>query len=230
MASGADLDSVVRLTSRRVWGLVAAVMVVLGGAAVWATTVHIESTVELDGVLLSGPGPDLVRAPAYGQITQVYVQAGDPVARGATVVAMDLAGQQELVTSATGGVVSSLTVAVGQVVAAGAPLVAVDHVGAPLHAVLLANAAAVVPVGSIVRGAGLTGHVVSAGAYPVPPAQVAARYALGALPGPGAVLVRPLLVDLSVPAWLGATGTPVRLGLVLADQRPIDVVLHGGAR
>jgi multidrug efflux pump subunit AcrA (membrane-fusion protein) len=229
MTPTTDLDAVVRMTSRRVWALVLAVLVVLGAAGAWATLVHVESALPLDGVLLSGPGPDLVRAPADARVVQLPVPAGTVVQTGTAVAVLDAGGRRTSLLSPGDGVVSSVVVSVGQAVAGGTPLVVVDHAGAPLHAVLLAGAATVVPVGTPVRGPGLSGHVVAADPYPRTPAQLAARYGLSAIPGAGTGLVRAVLVDLGRPSWTGATGTPVRLGLIVARQRPLDMVLHGGA-
>jgi biotin carboxyl carrier protein len=227
-----DLDAVVRLTSRRTWTMATAMVLVLATAAAWAVLTRVESTVPLYGVLVAGTGPDVVTAPADATVVDMLVHTGQTVAANAPIVVLDVGGgKHAIVRSPSDGVLSGLGVRAGAPVSRGAVIGTVDHVGAPLSALLLANANAVVAPGATVRGAGFHGQVTSVEPYAVPADQVARRYGLTTLPvavAPGA-LVRPVLVDLRVPAWQGATLTPVRLDLVVGQQRPIDLVLRGGA-
>jgi len=226
-----DLDSVVRLTSRRTWALATAMVLVLSTAGAWAVLAKVESTVPLYGVLVAGPGPDVVTAPVDATVLETPVRPGQSVIAGTPLVVLDVgANRRVVVKSPSDGVLSGLGVRTGAPVARGAVVGTVDHVGAPLSALLLANANAVVSPGASVRGAGFHGTVTSVEPYAIPADQVARRYGLSALPValPPGTLVRPVLVDLRVAAWQGATLTPIRLDLVVGHQRPIDVVLHGG--
>jgi Biotin-requiring enzyme len=225
-----DLDAVVRLTSRRTWAMATALLLVLATAAAWVVLARVESTVALYGVLVAGPGPDVVTAPADATVVETPVRPGQSVTTGTPLVVLDVAGVKRVVRSPSDGVLSGLGVRAGAPVTRGTVMGTVDHVGAPLSALLLAGANAMVTPGATVRGRGFAGRVTSVEPYPIPADQVARRYGLATLPVavPPGTLVRPVLVDLRVPAWQGATLTPVRLDLVVGRQRPIDVVLHGG--
>lgn len=231
MPRAGELDDVVRLTTRRSWALLLAVLLALGAGAAWAGLARIESTVSLDGILLAGPGPALVTAPAPATVDSVTAVVGQPVAAGEVLLTLRGDGAPIPVTSPVAGIVTSLTARPGAWVDGGAPLGAIDRVDQPLSALLLLDAGAPpgIPAGTRVRGAGLTGTVTQVEPYPLTSADLAGRYGIGRLPGPAADrLVRPVLVDLGVPAWPGATATPVRLDLIVGERRPVDVLLGGG--
>jgi hypothetical protein len=226
----AELDEVVGLTTRRVWAVLAAVLVLFGALATWGLLARVESTVELDGVLVAGDGPALLTAPAAATVVSVP-QAGSPVRAGAGLIVLDVGGERRTVTSPVDGAVSSVPVRAGGAVEGGAVLATVEPAGARLGAVLLLDAGqpALIPAGSRVRGAGLTGRVTAVEPFPVRVDELAVRLGQRSLPGDGSRLVRPVHVDLGVPARVGATLTPVRLGLVLGRRTPADLLWHGGA-
>lgn len=226
----AELDEVVHLTTRRVWAMLAAVLVLFGALATWGLAARVESTVELDGVLVAGTGPAVVTAPAAATVVSAP-RAGAEVRAGAELAVLDVAGERRAVTSPVTGAVSSVAVRPGGEVSGGDVVATVEPAGARLGAVLLLDAAlpAAVPAGTAVRGAGLSGRVTAVEPYAVPAAEIAARLGQRSLPGDGQRLVRAVHVDLGVPARPGVTLTPVRLDLVLGEKRPADLLWHGGA-
>ncbi|MFG2062153.1 biotin/lipoyl-containing protein [Micromonospora sp. NPDC048871] len=226
-----ELDDVVRLTTRRSWALLTAVLLALGVGGTWAVVARIESTVSVEGILLAGRGPTVVTAPATATVASVEAVTGRPVAAGE--VLLTLRGDDETieVTSPVAGFLSTLTVRPGDSVKGGATLGAVDRAEQRLSALLLLDAGqpAGIPAGTPVRGAGLSGTVTQVEAYPLSTTDLADRYGILRLPGyPDERLVRPVLVDLGVSAWPGATLTPVRLDLIVGTDRPLDVLLGGG--
>ncbi|MDQ7904154.1 HlyD family efflux transporter periplasmic adaptor subunit [Phytohabitans sp. ZYX-F-186] len=226
----AELDEVVHLTTRRVWATLTAVLVLFGALVTWGLLARVESTVELDGMLVAGAGPTLVTAPAAATVVS-SPQVGSAVQAGADLIVLDVAGERRVVTSPVAGAVSSVAVRPGSPVSGGEVLATVEPAGARLGAVLLLDAAnmATVPTGTKVRGAGLSGRVTAVEPYPVRADDLAARFGQRSLPGDGQRLVRAVHVDLGLPARAGATLTPVRLDLVLGERRPADLLWHGGA-
>jgi hypothetical protein len=226
----AELDEVVHLTTRRVWTMLVAVLVLFGALATWGLLARVESTVSLDGVLVAGTGPTLVTAPAAATVVS-SPQAGSAVRAGADLIVLDVDGERRAITSPVAGAVSSVAVRPGSAVSGGDVLATVEPAGARLGALLLLDAGqpAAVPTGTKVRGAGLTGRVTGVEPYPVRADDLAARLGQRSLPGDGQRLVRAVHVDLGVPARAGATLTPVRLDLVLGERRPADLLWHGGA-
>lgn len=226
----AELDEVVTLTTRRVWAVLAAVLVLFGALAAWGLLARVESTVELHGVLVAGEGPSVVTAPAAATVVSVP-PAGSRASAGGELVVLEVDGQRRVVTSPVAGAVSSVAVRAGSQVSGGSVLATVEPSGARLGAILLLDAGtpAVVTVGAPVRGAGLTGRVTAVEPYPVRADELATRLGQPSLGGDGARLVRAVHVDFGVPARAGATLTPVTLDLVLGDRSPADLLRHGGA-
>jgi hypothetical protein len=231
--NAAELDEVVRLTTRRVWAALLAVLIVFGALVAWGLTARVESTLTLDGVLVAGAGPALVTAPADATVVALPRPAGGPVGAGDDLVVLDVKGERQTVRSPVGGAVTALSVAAGEGVEGGRLLATVEPAGARLGAVLFLDAArfAAVSPGAVVRGSGVHGRVTGVDPYPVSIDDVAASLGRRSLPGTGdgQRLVRVVHVDLGVPAWAGATLTPVRLALVLGTERPADLLRHGGA-
>ncbi|MEW2474931.1 hypothetical protein AB0875_14185 [Micromonospora gifhornensis] len=233
MPRAGELDDVVRLTTRRSWALLAAVLLALGAGTTWAVVARIESTVSLDGILLAGAGPALVTAPASATVASVSAVVGRPVAAGEVLLTLHGGDDDDAVTvtSPVAGILTTLTARPGTQVKGGATLGVVDRADQRLSALLLLDAGqpAAIPAGAQVRGAGLTGTVTRVEAYPLSTAELAGRYGIGRLPGhDDDRLVRPVLVDLGVSAWPGATLTPIRLDLIVGAERPVDVLLGGG--
>ncbi|MGN9910003.1 biotin/lipoyl-containing protein [Phytohabitans sp. LJ34] len=225
----AELDEVVHLTTRRVWTMLVAVLVLFGALATWGLLARVESTVALDGVLVAGAGPTLVTAPAAATVVS-SPQAGSAVRAGADLIVLDVDGERRAITSPVAGAVSSVAVRPGNAVSGGDVLATVEPAGARLGALLLLDAGQpAVPAGTKVRGSGLTGRVTGVEPYPVRADDLAARFGQRSLTGDGQRLVRAVHVDLGVPARAGATLTPVRLDLVLGERRPADLLWHGGA-
>ncbi|MEV6693654.1 biotin/lipoyl-containing protein [Micromonospora sp. NPDC051196] len=226
-----ELDDVVRLTTRRSWALLVAVLLALGAGTAWAVVARIESTVSLDGILLAGRGPALVTAPAPATVASVRATVGRPVKAGEVLLTLRGDGKTVAVTSPVTGILTTLTARPGAQVDGGATLGTVDRTDQRLSALLLLDAGrpAGIPAGAQVRGAGLTGTVTQVEAYPLTTTDLAGRYGIARLPGyADDRLVRPVLVDLGVPAWPGATLTPIRLDLIVGTERPVDVLLGGG--
>lgn len=228
----AELDEVVHLTTRRAWATFLAVLAVFGALAAWGLLARVESTLSLDGVLVAGDGPVLVTAPAAATVVTVAGRAGTAVQGGADLIVLDVGGERRVITSPVTGAVSSVTVRPGSTVTGGDLLATVDPAGARLGAILLLDAAgpAAVPAGTKVRGGGLTGQVTGVDPYPLAVGDLAAQLGQRTLPGDGGGqrLVRVVHVDLGVPARAGAALTPVRLDLVLGEQRPAELLWHGG--
>jgi hypothetical protein len=231
MKKVSELDEVVRLTTRRTWAMLLALVVVLGSVIGWGYLARISSTLTLDGILLAGVGPTLVTAPAAGTVRLSLAHSGQEVSTGDKLYVLDTAGGPVTVVSPTRGVLVGGQVSVGAPVVGGARLAVIDDVSGALTAVLPFDARrGALPAGTTARAGRLTGAVTKVEPYPMTADELAARYGLTALPGTsdGRELIRPVLVRLDAAAWPGATYTPIRLVLTVGSERPADLLSRGG--
>lgn len=251
IAATADpIDRVVRLAPKwTIFALIASALLI-AGAVVWAFGGQITQTVSARGVFVDN-GSSVVSATGISRVAKVLVNSGDEVSQGQAVV--ELTEGDPLVASAA-GVVSVIYVAEdsdllpGEAVMRITNLSVADSVYALLPASMVgsevADADVLIEVSSAPSSTYgyLEGRVVSVTDMPLTTEQVAQT--LGLEPelvatamgdAPGLLTVIALEVDSAVPsnyAWtvgegppfLLTQGTPVTAKVILAQQRPVDIL------
>lgn len=85
LSSPEQLDQLMRATHPRAWLVLAALGTLLGAAAVWSVVGTLATTVPAMGILVKSGGLLDVSALGSGQVTVIYVEAGQAVQRGEIV-------------------------------------------------------------------------------------------------------------------------------------------------
>lgn len=244
------IDRVVRLAPKwTIFALIASALLIVG-AVVWAFGGQITQTVSARGVFVDN-GSSVVTATGVATVSKVSVNSGDEVTAGQTVV--EVTAGEPLVASSS-GVVSVIYVAEGSSLVAGEAVMRITNLAVPdsVYALLpasmvgseVADSDVLIEVSSAPSSTYgyLKGRVVSVSDMPQTTEQVAQT--LGLEPelvatamgeAPGLLTVIALEVDSSVPSnyawtvgegppWLLTQGTPVTAKVILAQQRPIDIL------
>lgn len=148
------LDQVVRLASAPAWLVGAALVVIVGAAAVWAGIGTVATTVGAPGVLIHADGVSTLDATTSGQVVRWWVSPDALATKGAPLYSVQGAdGQVHTVVAPWDAYVVSVIVTNGQLVQPGTPIATLEQVtGAsdPLEAVVFVPAAAAptIPLGT----------------------------------------------------------------------------------
>ena len=122
-----DGDSPVRLTSPRDWLVVAVVVAVVIGGAIWVTTAKLARSVKASGLITAQAGAFAVQTAVGGEVTEVLVRPGDRVERGSRLARIVSNGVGTTVRSPVEGRVFSVPARVGEVVTPGSVVVNAEH-------------------------------------------------------------------------------------------------------
>ncbi|MFC9397416.1 HlyD family efflux transporter periplasmic adaptor subunit [Streptomyces sp. NPDC057027] len=217
LQSPEELDVPVRFARPQGRLVLAVTVVVMAAAGFWALTGTVTSKVNAPGLLTHAEGTYLLQSPVAGQVTEVLVEEGRPVAPGAPLLTVRTEQGDRPVRAVAGGRVTTLYARLGSVVTTGADVATVERVtdrDAPLRAVLYlpGDTAAALRVGAPVdlgvqsvprdRYGVLRGRVAAVGRTPQTQAQ------LGAFLG-----------DAGLAARFSRAGDPVAV-LVTLDRSP----------
>jgi hypothetical protein len=178
----------------------------------------------------------VLAAPVAGSVARLLVATGSAVAPGEVVATVaERPGHEIAIRAGATGTVEAVSVTPGQLVQPGSTVITVDHPGAPLNAVLFADAAAGLALSDGERvsvafpGGSRTGFVTDVSLYPVGPADVQRLFGAAAIPGAPGRVVRLVTVRIAdAVAFPGASLTPITATVTIASQRPFDIILHGG--
>ncbi|WNE95208.1 HlyD family efflux transporter periplasmic adaptor subunit [Streptomyces luomodiensis] len=123
-----DLDSPVRLTRPRAWAVLAVVGAIIVGGLVWSFNGELARSVSVPGILTHPLGVSKVESPQSGTVSNVFVDTGDVVTKGARVLSLvDAEGATKTVRAPFSGRAIALLVGNGQYVAAGATFMTVER-------------------------------------------------------------------------------------------------------
>lgn len=252
LQSPEELDLPVRLARPQGLLVLAVTVVVMAASCVWAVTGSVSSTLKASGILTYGQGSYVLQTPVTGQVTGLYVQEGQRVAKSAPLLKIRTQQGNSVVRAIDAGRVTALVARVGSVVTTGTDVATLEKTASakdPLLAMLYvpATGAANIPAGADVdltvpaaqKYGVLRGEVKAVGRAAQTRRQVTDFLGDSELAGQftkGGARV-PVLVKLTTSpssksgyAWSSAGGPPYALtsmtltsGAVhLADQRPID--------
>jgi multidrug efflux pump subunit AcrA (membrane-fusion protein) len=235
LQSPEELDLPVRFARPQGWLVLAVTVVVMAGAAFWAVTGTVSSTLSAAGVLTHGQGSYVLQSPVAGEVTDVLAEAGKTLPAHAPLLKIHTTQGDRVIRTIAAGRVTTLTVTIGAVVTTGADVATmerIDRPGAPLMAVVYVpeKSAPTIPVGATVdltvqsvpaqRYGTLRGRVRSVGTAPQTRQQITAFLGdeqLGADFTRGGPSV-PVLVRLDASSstrsgyrWSSSQGPPVRL-------------------
>ncbi|MFI1094826.1 HlyD family efflux transporter periplasmic adaptor subunit [Streptomyces sp. NPDC020917] len=139
-----DLDSPVRLARPRAWLVLSVAAVILAGGLVWSYNGSLARSVDVPGLLTHPQGVSKVESPQSGMVSNVYVDTGAVVTKGAPVLSLvEPQGETQIIRAPFSGRAIALLVANGQYVQAGATFMTVERTDAKndrLVAVLFASA------------------------------------------------------------------------------------------
>ncbi|WP_225800306.1 HlyD family efflux transporter periplasmic adaptor subunit [Streptomyces sp. NK15101] len=137
LQSPEELDVPVRFARPQGRLVLAVTVVVMAAAGFWALTGTVTSKVNAPGLLTHAEGTYLLQSPVAGQVTDVLVEEGRPVAPGAPLLTVRTDRGDRPVRAVAGGRVTTLYARLGSVVTTGADVATVERVTDP-HAPLMA--------------------------------------------------------------------------------------------
>lgn len=139
-----ELDSPVRLARPRAWLVLSVAAVILAGGLVWAYQGRLARSVDVPGILTHPQGVSKVESPQSGMVSNVFVDTGTVVTKGAPVLSLvDAQGATQIIRAPFSGRAIALLVGNGQYVNAGATFMTVERTDTKndrLVAVLFASA------------------------------------------------------------------------------------------
>ncbi|AJT68972.1 HlyD family efflux transporter periplasmic adaptor subunit [Streptomyces chattanoogensis] len=155
LQSPEEIDLPVRFARPQGWLVLIITVAVVIGAAVWAVTGTVSSTLNAPGILTHGQGSYILQSPVAGQVTAVLAEEGSRVAANTPVLKVRTPQGNTVVRTIAAGRLTTMVATIGSVVTTGADVASVERVarpGDPLTATLYvpAESAATVPVGASV--------------------------------------------------------------------------------
>ncbi|MEU9113744.1 HlyD family efflux transporter periplasmic adaptor subunit [Streptomyces sp. NPDC048483] len=154
LQSPEEIDLPVRFARPQGWLVLIITVAVVIGAAFWAVTGTVSSTLDASGILTHGQGSYILQSPVAGQVTAVLAEEGKRVAANTPVLKVRTArGTTVIVRAIAAGRLTTMVATIGSVVTTGADVASVERIarpGDPLTATLYvpAESAATVPVGA----------------------------------------------------------------------------------
>jgi multidrug efflux pump subunit AcrA (membrane-fusion protein) len=150
LQSPEELDLPVRLARPQGWLALLVTVVVVAGAAVWAVTGSVASTVGAPAILTYAQGSYILQSPVSGQVTAVLAQQGQRLPADAPVLKVRTAQGDSVVRTVASGRITALAATIGQIIQTGADVAAVEkiaHASDPLYATVYVPAenAATIP-------------------------------------------------------------------------------------
>ena len=155
LQSPEQLDLPVRFARPQGWLVLIVTVAVMIGAAFWAVTGTLSSTVDAPGVLTHGQGSYILQSPVSGQVTAVLAQEGKRVRANTPVLKVRTPQGTTVVRTLAAGRLTAMVATIGSVVTTGADVASVERIRKaddPLTATLYvpAQSGASVPVGASV--------------------------------------------------------------------------------
>ncbi|MFJ6749257.1 MULTISPECIES: HlyD family efflux transporter periplasmic adaptor subunit [unclassified Streptomyces] len=155
LQSPEQLDLPVRFARPQGWLVLIVTVAVMIGAAFWAVTGTLSSTVDAPGVLTHGQGSYILQSPVSGQVTAVLAQEGKRVRANTPVLKVRTQQGTTVVRTLAAGRLTAMVATIGSVVTTGADVASVERIRKaddPLTATLYvpAQSGASVPVGASV--------------------------------------------------------------------------------
>jgi biotin carboxyl carrier protein len=138
----AELAEPIRVISARIWAIVAALVLAMSTAVVWAFVGTWPQHLSTPAIVMHGSGPQLARAATQGSVVELDVAVGQPVTAGQRVAIVQQAdGTRSTVVAPAAGTVAAVLTTSGTPVLPGSPIVSVDVDSAPPTAELVVNSA-----------------------------------------------------------------------------------------
>jgi hypothetical protein len=155
LQSPEELDLPVRFARPQGWLVLIVTVAVMVGAAFWALTGTVSSTVDAPGILTHGQGSYILQSPVSGQVTAVLAQEGKRVPANTPVLKVRTPQGTTVVRTLAAGRLTAMVATIGSVVTTGADVASVERIAKaddPLTATLYvpAESGASVPVGASV--------------------------------------------------------------------------------
>ncbi|MGA5047058.1 HlyD family efflux transporter periplasmic adaptor subunit [Streptomyces arboris] len=155
LQSPEDIDLPVRYARPRGGLVLVVTLAVMAGAAFWAVTGTVSSTLSASGILTHAQGSYVLQSPVAGQVTDVLAEEGERVAADTPLVKVRTSQGSTVVRTLAAGRLTTLAATIGSVITPGADVAAVERVAKaddPLMALLYvpAESGATVPVGASV--------------------------------------------------------------------------------
>ncbi|MFJ9407181.1 HlyD family efflux transporter periplasmic adaptor subunit [Streptomyces sp. NPDC101393] len=155
LQSPEQLDLPVRFARPQGWLVLIVTVAVMIGAAFWAVTGTLSSTVDAPGVLTHGQGSYILQSPVSGQVTAVLAQEGKRVRANTPVLKVRTPQGTTVVRTLAAGRLTAMVATIGSVVTTGSDVASVERIRKaddPLTATLYvpAQSGASVPVGASV--------------------------------------------------------------------------------
>lgn len=239
LSSPEQLDMLVQVTDVRGWLGLSAVGILLAMVIGWGIWGKIPSQISMPAIVLNSDGPEEVKAAVQGEITKLYGQSNQEVAKGQLLAELtdSSTNQSVQVYSDRAGQLLGFSVAEGSLVAAGdaiAHILPIADAATSQQARLYVSyeSSSTLAEGMIVTitprnetAAPIEGRISSIGQLPISPATIARELGSEALL---AVLVTsPTPVEVIV-TWEGTAVSPGVLAdatILVSESRPIDLVI-----
>ena len=131
LSSPEQLDLLMQVTNPRAWLALVALGTLIGLVVLWGFLGRIPVESTGSAILLKSGGVKNLVATGEGQVTELYIQAGEVITEGMPVaeIAPLGGGESTVVTSAYTGEILELKADVGSLVSPGAPLASLEFVG-----------------------------------------------------------------------------------------------------
>jgi biotin carboxyl carrier protein len=134
------LENLLTITSPRLWLALAACVVAISAAVVWAVTGSAPTTVSGFGIVLPASGVVNVTALAPGTVTSLPIVTGIQVAQGQTVAVLNARGGTTQVDAPVPGTIDQIYVTPGSFVGPGTAVAEMLPLGSPMSALMFVGA------------------------------------------------------------------------------------------
>ena len=134
------LENLLTITTPRLWLALAACLVAVSAAVIWAVTGSAPTTVSGFGIVLPASGIVNVTALAAGTVTSLPIVTGIQVAQGQTVAVLSTQGGTTQVEAPVSGTIDQIYVTPGAFVGPGTPVAEMLPLGSPMSALMFVGA------------------------------------------------------------------------------------------
>ncbi len=126
-----ELDQLLRVTSPRAWLAFVGIVLIIAAVIAWSFFGTITTTVTGSGILIRGGGIASIVAPVSGQISDVYVEAGETIQEGQVVARVfnPQTNENERVISNVSGRVLAVGVSSGSNIELGSTILSIEPQG-----------------------------------------------------------------------------------------------------
>lgn len=134
------LENLLTITTPRLWLALAACLVAVSAAVIWAVTGSAPTTVNGFGIVLPASGVVNVTALDPGTVTSLPIVTGIQVAQGQTVAVLSTRGGTTEVDAPVPGTIDQIYVTPGSFVGPGTPVAEMLPLGSPMSALMFVGA------------------------------------------------------------------------------------------